>query len=223
MKMDKEELTADLMSLEKKLFDEKDRNPDRSIDQLILSAAHREIKKPKKRLILKRTGWRKLLLPLYVATGFAFTFIPVMFLWQAPAYHAENEDVQPTRLVYEQSQSQPQVAKENNSLINDYPSVRKLPVLVETPTNAERTVAEKIMTNFNLAEIQNIQGDNYKPKVFTGAKLKKALYPEKEAWVRRIVLLLKEDNIEQARLELIQFKRINPDYPIEEQIKMLTL
>jgi len=219
--MDEHALSVELNQLEKKLFNKDEREPEHVLDQMILSAAHREINIPQKRSALKSAGWRKILLPLYVATGFAFTFLPVMFLWQAPIFHAENDVKTPFRLQYEQSETELHAEKKHHGLSSIRANERELPIRVEVPINTDRAIAEKVMANFDLVTIQNDNANVNKLQVFTGNELKRALYPEKEAWVRKIMIFLQEDKIEQARLEMIQFKKINPNYPIEEQIKAL--
>lgn len=221
--MDKKDLSTELSLLEKRLFDENNQAPSHDLDQLILSAAHREMAQPQARTILKSSGWNKILLPLYVATGFAFTFIPVMFLWQAPVYNAQNDTERPVMVEFKQSVPSVNQKKFSPLTETSHHNERQLPEKLIIPTNLERTAVEKIMTNFELANIQVDSTQSFKPQSYTGTELKKALFPEKEAWARKIILFLKDDNIEQARLEIIQFKKINPEYPIEEQIKVLLM
>ncbi len=55
--------------------------------------------------------------------------------------------------------------------------------------------------------------------LYTGSQLSKSEYPEQEIWVKRIVTLFKESQNIQANKELESFRKIYPNYSIDEKIK----
>ena len=213
----KDRLPDDLQRLQSLFSQEVLPLPNTALDKQIIAAAHREIKAPQKPVIYAISWWRKLSLPLYVAAGFTFTVLAYKSLWQVPVYQMEAESSHAMSAEFDIDSINLQQDMQQSDRIK-----RQLPELLVPPDSPERTENEKIVSDFE----QNISADFKtsieKDDIYTGTYLSKALYPEKEAWARKIIDHMRKGDIETARSELIRFKKIYPDYPIEEQIKVLT-
>lgn len=193
--------------------------PDEALDKQILAAAHREIKAPQKRPSYQLTWWRRLYLPLYVAAGFTFTVFAFKSILQAPSYQMEQveETSQATSIQFSQEPTVEQQTLSQSSRIK-----RVLPQMQVVPDVPDATIKESPVTELVQQENADIVSDIDVQQIYTGTQLSKAVYPEKEAWARRIIGFMRNGENETARLELIRFKKAYPDYPIEEQIKVLS-
>jgi len=209
-------ISEDWENLERLLKQQQKELPDETIDKQIIAAAHREIEQPNKPKKYRLGWWRKLSLPLYVTAAFTFTAIGFNALWQEPGYIIETA-TPPTTSIEFNSDS---IATEKKS--DESPPIkRELPELVIAPTSFGVTPKEPSEVIFSSQEQQNSIPQIDVEEVYTGTELTRAAYPEKEAWVHQIIELMKKGDSEVARKELTRFKKAYPDYPIEEQIKVL--
>jgi len=212
-----QEISKDWSKLEKVIADQVSPLPNDVLDKQILAAAHREISQPKTRSEYQISWWRKLSLPLYIAAGFTFTVFALKPIWQTPGYQMEQSE----------QASQATSIKINQESVNEKLMVessrvkRKLPLLQAIPDVPEATTKDPVPFELESQENNDFRSDIKDDEIYTGTHLSKTVYPEKDAWARRIINFMKNGDNEVARLELIRFKKIYPDYPIEEQIKGL--
>lgn len=213
----KEHVSDDFERLESLFSDQVQPLPHRVLDKQILAAAHREIQVPKKVMNYRTSWWRRLSLPLYVAAGFTLTVFAYKSLWQPPVYLVEPDTGHTASVTFD---SEPVVVKsevQESTLIK-----REMPEFLVAPDVLERAKNDSIVSDFKQEINDDFTPSIKKEAFYTGSGLAKAIYPEKEAWARKIINHMLNGNIEIARSELISFKKIYPDYPIEEQIKGLS-
>jgi len=203
-------------NLERLLKQQQKELPDESIDKQIIAAAHREIELPGKPREYRLGWWRKLSLPLYITAAFTFTAIGFNALWQEPGYIIESDKPHTTSIEFNSGSVTVEEKTEQSS-----PVKRELPELVVAPTSFGATPKESSKEEFSTQEQQKSLPTIDVKEVYTGTELSRAAYPEKEAWVHQIIELMKKGESEAARKELTRFKKAYPDYPIEEQIKVL--
>jgi len=212
----KDEGADDLRQLEQFLSNETDILPNTSLDKQIIAAAHREVLAPKKPLLYRVNRWRKLSLPLYIAAGFSFTVVAFKSLWPVPIYFSEEGTSASISVKIEQEAATPESKIEQKERIK-----RQLPEFISPPITPESAKSEKIISDIEQNGEQSFDSELKKEEIYTGIHLSKATFPEKEAWARKIIDQMKNGDLENARLELVRFKKVYPNYPIEEQIKVL--
>jgi len=211
------DISEDWYHLERFMLQQDCLLPDEALDKQIIAAAHREIKLPSKPREYQLSWWRKLSLPLYIAAGFTFTVIGFTSLWQEPDYLMDTEKTQTVSVEINSNYVASQQEAQKSS-----PIKRELPELVIAPTTLGVTPKEQATSDFSTQERTEFVLPSNDEKVYTGTELSKATYPEKEAWVHKIIELMKKGENESALVELSRFKKAYPNYPIEEQIKVLT-
>ena len=213
-----DEMSADFEKLENLLTNsEKLVNPESCIDKQILAAAHREMCLPKKTSTFRVTWLKKLSLPLYVASGFIFSVLALKSLWQPPI-HTIQEDSNTSVAVnisIEQN-AVPNVTTPKPRQKRELPEMIGLPEVVE-PTSKSDVAVRLVENDESTSDAQQDENSG----VYTGTEFSVAEFREKEAWVRKIIHHMKNGESEIARSELIKFKTVYPEYPIEEQIKVL--
>ena len=188
------------------------------LDKQILAAAHREMSQPKKRQEYRLSWWRRLSLPLYIAAGFTFTVFALRPIWQALGYQMEQTEQtsQANSIQISQDTDSEQQELARSSRVN-----RELPQLQPVPDAPDTTIKERVPSELVQQDDNGYVSDINADEIYTGTHLSKAVYPEKDAWARKIINFMRNGENESARLELIRFKKVYPDYPIEEQIKVL--
>jgi len=211
------DISEDWSSLERLFSQQQAALPDDVLDKQIIAAAHREMALPNKPKEYRLSGWRKLSLPLYITAAFTFTVIGFNSLWQEPGYILDSESPQTTSIEFNSDS----VASEKEQRQSS-PIKRELPELLVAPSSFGVTPKEPIDKAFSNQEQPELIPSVDAKEVYTGTELSKATYPEKEAWVHQIIDLMKKGESEAALIELTRFKKAYPDYPIEEQIKVLT-
>lgn len=210
-------ISQDWSKLEKIISEQVSPLPNNVLDKQILAAAHREINRPKKRSEYQIRWWRKLSLPLYIAAGFTFTVFALKPIWQTPGYQMEQSEQssQGTSIQINQEEVSEQQVNQSSRI------KRELPQFQAVPDKPETTTKERVPSELAGQGNTDFRADIKDGEIYTGTHLSKAEYPEKDAWARKIINFMKNGDKETARLELIRFKKVYPDYPIEEQIKML--
>jgi hypothetical protein len=206
---------SDLQKIDNLLKLSEDGKSTADIDKQILAAAYREVSKPKRSNQYQFSFWRKLSLPLYICSGFVLTVL------------AYNTLLIPGEQVTTQQESASRLLKIESGVTADdgqkNVSQRQKHVLPELKIPEQ--APQRVVTESNSTAIEiGTSGEQYElieQGIYTGSQLKKAAHPEKEAWAREIIILLTSGETEKAHSELNQFKKIYPDYPIEEQVKGL--
>ncbi len=210
--------SQDWLKLEEIISQQAKSLPDDALDKQILAAAHREMSQPKTRHEYQMSWWRKVSLPLYVAAGFTFTVFAFKPIWQAPGYQLEQVEQASQETSIQISQ---ELVTEQQDLVQSNRVKRELPQLQAIPDALNATTKELVPSEFVHQQESDFVSDVNVENIYTGTQLSKATYPEKDAWARKIIHFMKNGENETARLELIRFKKVYPDYPIEEQIKVL--
>ena len=211
-------ISQEWLKLEKIMSERVRELPDEVLNKQILAAAHREISQPKKGAEYQLSWWRRLSLPLYLVAGFTFTVFALKPIWQAPGYQIEQVErsSQPTSIqISQESVSEKQDLGQSNRM------KRELPQLQIVPEIPGSTTKEQVASEITQQQSDEFTSEINVDEIYTGTLLSKAIYPEKDAWARKIINFMKNGENESARLELIRFKKVYPDYPIEEQIKVL--
>jgi ribulose bisphosphate carboxylase small subunit len=211
------QLLDELQTIERVLRESESAEIDPSVDKQILAAAYRESQLPRNTSEYRFTVWRKLSLPLYIASGFVFTVLAynTLLLPNREEFHADESastiiSIESSEVSTE-SLSAPQIRQK-----------RELPTLQSPEQLPERVVTESSSSAIEIGSSNEQQRQLIDQGIYTGNQLKKAEFPEKEAWAREIIVLLRSGDTQTAKSELNEFKKIYPDYPIEEQIKVLT-
>jgi len=211
------QVSKDLENLKILLGNETNLYPDAALDKQIFAAAHREMEEPLRPKTYKLSFWRKLSLPLYIVSGFMLTAFAYKALWYAPVITPVGSDETATIITIESDSAEktivePEIPVEKRALPEPTAPV-PMPERIITQSEKSQPTSKHHLTSDSLLIKQGI---------YTGSELSKSTYPEKEAWVRSIINHLKEGNNETAKNELVRFKKAYPDYPIEEQIKVLS-
>ena len=113
-------------------------------------------------------------------------------------------------------------ASTSKILPQDEPIKRELPELVVVPDSLGLSEKLQIVTEVNEPNDMQFGATINTENIYTGSTLSKSIYPEKDAWAHKIIKLMIDGKNNAARTELERFKKVYPDYPIEEQIKGLT-
>lgn len=205
------DIEADLVQIENALCAD-EAEPSLFLDKQIIAASVRESKRRPNTNQYRFSWWRKLSLPLYVATAFSFSVIAINSLWQAPDQFVESEFTADSA----KSSKEISIKLEENSEPNDK-SGRQLPSLVLPPESVGKTELEVVELQPLDTELGDSQNDD---ALYTGNQQQKVDYPEQDAWARTIIELLKKGRVSDAKTELERFKQVYPNYPIDEQIKL---
>ncbi len=210
------ELESDLRHLKSALDDSEMGAVDSVIDKQIIAAANRELDR-KRPTEYRISFWRKLALPLYIGSGMVFTVLAYnTLLFPEPTYkettHSETTIVKMQSEEITEKDNVEAVAREK----------RELPALENPSVMPERVITQSESSAVEIGSSELDATELLEKGIYTGNELKKADYPEQDAWARDIIELLKAGSIESAKSELNRFKQVYPDYPIEEQIKALT-
>jgi len=199
-----------------------------SIDKSIIAAAHRDSIRPRMGRSYQISWWRKLSLPVYISAGFVFTVLAYKNLWPEPLKlipSVESSTIA-VDISLEVDHSGTRLSANSTEVTSSgHRSEIVLPQFTQVPAEPGKITdtqpklqSEPIQTNSNsMADAEN----GTPREVFTGNRLIKAQYPEKESWVRKIIEQMRDGQFEKANNELRDFKQIYPNYPIEEQIKVL--
>ena len=186
--------------------------PDEAIDKQIIAAAQRDIVKPRTKNTYAISRWRRWSLPIYVTAGFSFCVLAINALWQPPQYSSEH-------LVSSSNEVDKGEERIEITLSEEPKSTRikrELPTFV-TPENPPKVVTKTPESQASGSDID----DGDASSLYTGSQSTKVAYPEKNAWVRKIISHMKSGELEVAKTEMVRFKKVYPDYPLEEQIKVL--
>ena len=210
------QVLQELNGLQELLEAEMNLSPESSLDKQVLAAAHRESLKPIKRQNYRRKGWRRFSLPLYILSGFTLTVFAFNALWLPILKNPVDKIESPTIVTIESQQSQQVIPVQENSA-----QKRTLPEPIVPAAIPERVVSKPDKSPIEVEQELTSESMLIEQGIYTGNELIKADYPEKEAWVQQIIKHLRNGESELARSELIHFKKAYPDYPIEEQIKVL--
>jgi len=185
------------------------------IDKQIIAAAHHSSKVKSKPKIYRYSGWRRLSLPLYVATGFSLSIFAFNSLWQPPGYIIEDTQAESTHIEVSLDSVNVEAKMAQSKRVKH--ELPELSVPEELPGVVTDAPIAQDGNGLTLEE-GNVSNQEF---LYTGTQTSIATYPEKEAWARKIITHMREGEIEQARNELTRFKKVYPTYPIEEQIKGL--
>jgi hypothetical protein len=218
--------------------------PDTIIDRQILAAAHREIASPNSREKLHTPWWRRLLLPLYVTTVFAFTAIGANLYWPEVTPHVPpgtapgpvSIDLIESEAHLSELKLKQQAKVRKKTEMPQEISVLKQPISPKTKQQeAEKLVVMKDgdieKTAINIVkqlefqqqetELLNINASQLARKEPVSSRLGvNKSYPNKEAWARDIITMFKNGEYAQVKEELVLFKSTFPDYPIDDQIEV---
>lgn len=194
-------------------------SPGDDLNKQIIAAAQREILSPIKSEEYQISWWRKLSLPLYVAAGFTFSVFAFKSMWPAPLYQAPSKST--VVEIQSELENGPETFLSQPDMTESERIKRELPELSVAPESVVFTQKEPIIMALEPSENSKFAAETKIDKIYTGSPLSKATYPEKEAWVRKIIDFMRNGETESARTELTRFKRAYPYYPIEEQIKVL--
>ncbi|MDQ7048044.1 MAG: hypothetical protein Q9M92_00290 [Enterobacterales bacterium] len=219
MKQTKNELEqsskAELSEIEACFENEASTNVASYLDHSILLAAEREITQPASKRSYQISWFRKLSLPLYAATSMAFTLFAINYLWQPPQYSLATKEKHNVEVDFSQSiQSEAPTVPVNKRVEREMPQMIVPPSdsLILSDSAGSEALSEK--SNPVIESTEAIQS------IFTGYQMSVKNYSEKQAWVEKIVNYMKNGQLQLARDEIVAFKKIYPEYPIEEQIKL---
>ena len=197
--------------------------PDTDIDKQIIAAAHRELANPNAKKVPKNSWLRRLSLPLYAAATFTFTALATHWFWpEEPAKTLPG--TAPTPVSFDVMEPQIKVETRQKRTPRELPEP---PVILQQPKvntsndnlhDAVNVIVEDISQS---SAESSSQSADYQQTAQQANKVAKVVYPDKEDWTRDIIQLLKKGEDEAARKELIRFKKIYPNYPIDEQLKIL--
>ncbi|MET1256704.1 hypothetical protein [Aliikangiella maris] len=209
--------------------------PSIELDRQIIAAAYREIQQPKKRKIAEKKWWQKISLPLYVAATFAFTIVTTHWFWPASTGKM-LPGTSPGPVTFETA---------NDTTASISPPERKALIIPERKQillpPKEKTIPEldsndATVSGFGEFEALNIENiplekmliktpqTNQKDKPSTGkvgsTNVARLQVPTAETWAREILNLYKSGEYESGKQALIKFKKVYPEYPIDEQLKV---
>ena len=216
-----------LEKIEKLLLHDEFSQLDSAIDKSIIASAHRASIRPRIDTSYQISWWRKLSLPLYISTGFVFTVLAYKNLWPDPLKLIQSGESSTIAvdISLEADNSESSLSANSTEMESSTHRVEiVLPQLAKALTKPNKSTsaqlklqAEPIQPDSSVSP----SGRGAAQEVFTGNQLVKAIYPEKESWARKIIEQMRDGQYQQAKSELRDFKQIYPDYPIEEQIKVL--
>jgi len=194
--------------------------PDSDIDKQIIAAAQRELASPNPKKSLDTSWWKRMSLPLYVAATFVFTAFASHWLW--PSQTAKTlPGTAPSAVTFDLAEPTLQLEQREKSV---RPALPKPPVLMAPPELAlSKSVSQPPILNGAIIVSENATGsaeDNVTQSV-PNEHAAQLSHPEKEIWAREIIELFKQGEYQAGRTELVRFKQIYPDYPIDEQLEIL--
>lgn len=209
--------------------------PSSDLDKQIIAAAHREIAEPNKLKRPNNSWWRRLSLPVTAAATFAFTAIATHILMPEQVgvppgttsprpikidlvddkkVEIKIQERKPRKLPeYKSPVSEPEVTTEVDET-NDIALMRER---IRAKNDALRAKTKKLNQELSQEEKKayaESQGSD-------SSKLAKLEHPEKEEWARIVIELFKKGEFEKAQQELIRFKKVFPEYPIDAQIEAI--
>lgn len=226
-------------SLQKEYQDFSKEMPSTDIDKQIIAAAHLELAQPNPRKNIHISWWRRLMLPVYVAATFTFTAIAAHWFWPQDGIGTPAKTLPgtaPATVSFEVVPPQ-QVSLEQKSKRQK----RELPeptMLMEPPTakpseygysagdslvdDTERRLTDENKANQGQLE----QGSSGKQLSVSGARTSRSQghagqlgHPNKEDWAREIIAMFRNGELEKARKEMVRFKQVYPDYPLDQQLE----
>lgn len=211
------------------LFDKDEQGlPPEELDKQIIAAAHREAITPISSPRYSTGWWRRLALPMYVSAGFFITVFAYKSLWPSDIFWNKGEGS--TRFSIEASTEQEEAddAQKPSSTqkARERLERKKLPDMSPINERPDSYVSDQ---GSNQSIPIDHKGMNKPSKVdpseknnnaYTGNSMVKANYPEKQAWADKIIQQLKNGEFDRAKLEMNDFKKVYPEYPIEEQVKV---
>ncbi len=203
--------------------------PSAEIDKQIIAAAYREIEKPQPRSLPRPSWWRRLNLPIYAVATLAFTAIGTQILFQEPVRVPPG--TAPSRVNIQLIDDTAEAPKLNLSprQKRELPEYHQPPVELTNTTEVESLESnqqiEKPDQGSNASEAeQNLaqaQDASRASEPLRGNHTAKLEFPDKEAWARQVLALFREGEYDKAKKELVRFKKVYPDYPIDAQIEAL--
>jgi hypothetical protein len=199
---------------------------DSAIDKSIIASAHRASIRPRIDTSYQISWWRKLSLPLYISAGFVFTVLAYKSLWPEPLKLIQSGESSTIAVDISLEVDNSESSLSANTTEMESSTHRTESVLPPFTKSTEPNQITSAQPKLQSEAIQpgnavTPSGSGAAQEVFTGNQLVKAKYPEKESWVRKIIEQMRDGQYAQAKNELRDFKQIYPDYPIEEQIKVL--
>ncbi len=208
------ELHKTLDSLQKEYQKYAKEVPEVSVDRQILAAAQREILAPNKKAPLKNSLWRKFSLPLYATATFAFTALVIHVLLPSPVRVPPGTSAGPITIDVINEDTSGSVKEPRNKL--QVPEIEPFQSLPKFPTTEIDNYKSGLL-NIELDGSESSQSELFNGSLSAGKIVPNDL-PDKEIWAREIISLFKSGDHLKSQAELKKFKKIFPDFPIDEQI-----
>jgi len=211
--------------------------PSVELDRQIIAAAHRELAKPNRRELPQHPWWKRIVLPLYATATLVFTVFAAHILWPEPVRVPPGTTMGPVNIELIQSKKvAPQVTLKPREK-RELPPYKAPEFGVETasgdatlltgeisPNIAEET-PDRAANTSDSAAISHATAEsgsvNQESKLMQPNQVAKLSFPDQERWARDIIKLFRDGEYEQAREQLVRFKKVYPQYPIDEQIDAL--
>ena len=203
--------------------------PSSDIDKQIIAAAHRELANPAPRRLPKDSWWRRISLPIYAAATFAFTAVATHWLWpEEPARVPPGTSPGPVKI--DLLPSQPQIQQRESREPRKLPEYQppQLEPIVETTKTEGTPVDARVPpienhdnTGSSMASDMPQQAEAAPVDSAAAQKNGKLQFPDEKSWAKKIINLLREGQVEAAREEMVKFKQVYPNYPIDEQVEAL--
>lgn len=223
-----------LLAIEELYTKHADERPDTDVDKQILAAMRRELSNPREIQLPIKPSWKRLILPLYVMTIFTFSVIALHWFWPSPTWAPEETLLSPVSVDLTDQKVEAKAKKQRSlpkkQLVMQLPESPKTESQIEGNNQLEQelqlgksySLEEKLSHEIKL-KTENIienQQEEKRLKSATSQPNNSALsYPDKEKWVRDIIEMFKQGKYEKAHGEVIRFKKVYPDYPLDEQIE----
>jgi len=209
--------------------------PDAELDKQIIAAAHRELANPNPRRTIQISWWRRLMLPVYVAATFTFTAIAAHWFWPQEGNPAKTlpgtapatvsfEVAPPKQMAVERKQKRQKRELPEPDMLMAPPESRPSEMVAKQAQSEQ--IASSLDEVSDLVVDSESQGSGGKKVTVTGSRVQgndghagQLTYPEKEQWARDIIGMFRDGKLEKARKELVRFKQVYPDYPIDQQLE----
>ena len=142
----------------------------------------------------------------------------------------EMNDIELDSPLFQESKSRIVRENMNQKVLAEFVENQKIPRPDPRHILSEQNQSKRqVLKGFILGEETASSNNNEKgaigslesQNIYTGSKLRKSTYLEKEAWVKKIVKLINEDKLVNAKSEIERFKNAYPNHPIESQIDLL--
>ena len=190
-------------------------SPSPDVDKQIIAFAHRDVSQPDNYRLRKLCPWRRLLFPVYLAAAFSFVAITAHWLWPQIGMDSPPKTLPgtaPPSVSFEMLPHKTNKIEATAKSSND--GAHKSDVAAQFSEQVNST-----KSGLSSNQIMESSSEPMQKREVQAAHQRKNL--QRDEWVVVISTLIDNKKYRAAEDQLIHFKQVYPDYPVDDMFERL--